>query len=310
LTQHDQAGYCPAFFLTLEIEPMKYIKPARATHFMTGVTDAPWRDLSGPTWAYLEPSGLWVDTGKDTASFIERNAHRLEDVTALPRDSSVADAALWLHLNRSAGRESWLRKTPPVVLIRIARGAQEHDERLASDPLAIIARLAESDSGNHYSEDECFVADRLLQEGAGIVDDDANVYAVTLAQVLALLKAYQAPAFTDAGPISLTCTVEMSEELRAAFATIQALQPGELVVATPGVSEWEVRDSDGYLVGSPEILARRDERIAELERALAGMLYEFDDGVNGGRGERVPALDHARTLVAATELKPQPPAFR
>ena len=44
-------------------------------------------------------------------------------------------------------------------------------------------------------------------------------------------------------------------------------------------------------------------RIAELERALAGVLFEFDDGVNGGRDERVPALDLARTLVPAAEVK-------
>jgi hypothetical protein len=41
----------------------------------------------------------------------------------------------------------------------------------------------------------------------------------------------------------------------------------------------------------------------ELRRALAGLLFEFDDGVNGGRGERVAALDYARTLVSPAEFK-------
>lgn len=50
-----------------------------------------------------------------------------------------------------------------------------------------------------------------------------------------------------------------------------------------------------------------ERRIEELERALAGMLFEFDDGVNGGHreshDERVAALDYARTLVKAEEFK-------
>lgn len=208
--------------------------PVGATHLMTGTTDSPWRDLSGSTWKYLNPCGEWRDTGKDTASFFERNAHRLESVSA-ERDSSVADAALWLYMNRSAGRETWLRKTPSETLVRVARGAQEIDERQANDPLAIIRRLSEGDSGSYYSEAECFVADRLLQEGAAVIDDDANVYAVTLAQVVALLKAYQAPSFSEAGPMTLSVTVGMTDELREAFGKLEAYGPGELVVATPGV---------------------------------------------------------------------------
>ena len=42
-------------------------------------------------------------------------------------------------------------------------------------------------------------------------------------------------------------------------------------------------------------------RAALLETALAGLLLEFDDGVNGGRDYRVPALDLARTLVNPKE---------
>ena len=45
-------------------------------------------------------------------------------------------------------------------------------------------------------------------------------------------------------------------------------------------------------------------RIELLEKVLAGLLFEFDDGVNGGQETPVPALDLARTLVDAAELKP------
>lgn|GEM_PF-3963171 len=50
-------------------------------------------------------------------------------------------------------------------------------------------------------------------------------------------------------------------------------------------------------------------RIANLEQALAGMLHEFDDGVNGGRAERVPALEFGRTLVKAADYAPRPVIF-
>lgn len=45
-------------------------------------------------------------------------------------------------------------------------------------------------------------------------------------------------------------------------------------------------------------------RIELLEKVLAGLLFEFDDGVNGGQETPVPALDLARTLVDAAEFKP------
>lgn len=42
-------------------------------------------------------------------------------------------------------------------------------------------------------------------------------------------------------------------------------------------------------------------RVAELERALGGMLFGFDDGV--GRDWSAPLLDYARTLTHAVEFK-------
>lgn len=314
-------------------------QPAGATHLMTGdnISD-PWRDLSGLTWRWADARGVWRDTGESSQAFIERNAYRLLDV-ASERDSSVADAALWLHMNRSAGRETWLRKTSGDTLVRIARGAQENDERQANDPLAIIRRLSEGDRENDYSEAECFVGEHLIQLGAEHLDDDANVYGVTLYQVVRLLTDYQAPAFTDdapptidldasawqsikeaasqspwmpseymmsewvsdvcgflrapaalpgASPITMTCTVEMSEELRAAFATIQALEPGELVVATPGV---------GALVPQPS---------TTLLRECVELLSMYDAG--GGSREGL-AVEELRTLIAARPA-PQPPTSR
>lgn len=47
-----------------------------------------------------------------------------------------------------------------------------------------------------------------------------------------------------------------------------------------------------------------EQRNADVERALSGLLFEFDDGVNGGRDEPVAALDYARTLVDGAEFKP------
>lgn len=38
-----------------------------------------------------------------------------------------------------------------------------------------------------------------------------------------------------------------------------------------------------------------------LRAALAGMLFEFDDGVNGGTESPLPVLNHARTLVDAKQ---------
>ncbi|CAI8768058.1 hypothetical protein [Pseudomonas serbica] len=50
-------------------------------------------------------------------------------------------------------------------------------------------------------------------------------------------------------------------------------------------------------------LNAQDERVALLEKVLAGLLFEFDDGVNGGREIPIPALDLARTLMDAAEFK-------
>lgn len=263
-------------------------QPVGATHLMTGSQIRnPWRDLSGPTWRWLSDGGEWIDTNEPSSAFFERNSYRLQAL-AVERDSSVADAALWLHMNRSAGRETWLRKTSGDTLVRIARGAQENDARQANDPLAIIRRLSEGDSGSYYSEAECFVADRLLQEGAAVIDDDANVYAVTLAQVVALLKAYQAPSFSEAGPMTLSVTVEMGDDLKAAFAQLEAYGPGELVVATPGV---------GALVPQPS---------TTLLRECVELLSMYDAG--GGSREGL-AVEELRTLIAARPA-PQPPTSR
>jgi hypothetical protein len=48
------------------------------------------------------------------------------------------------------------------------------------------------------------------------------------------------------------------------------------------------------------------ERVAELETALGGMLFAFDDGV--GRDWSAPLLDHARKLCKAIEFQPAPAA--
>lgn len=41
--------------------------------------------------------------------------------------------------------------------------------------------------------------------------------------------------------------------------------------------------------------------VVELTGVLAGMLFEFDDGVNGGTESPLPVLNHARTLVDAKQ---------
>jgi hypothetical protein len=46
-----------------------------------------------------------------------------------------------------------------------------------------------------------------------------------------------------------------------------------------------------------------EARVAELERALGGVLFDFDDGVNGGAPERVASLDFARKVCPAVEFK-------
>ena len=51
-------------------------------------------------------------------------------------------------------------------------------------------------------------------------------------------------------------------------------------------------------------LNAQDERMDLLEKVLAGLLFEFDDGVNGGREIQVPVLDLARTLMDAAEFQP------
>ena len=45
-----------------------------------------------------------------------------------------------------------------------------------------------------------------------------------------------------------------------------------------------------------------DQRIDDVERALGGMLFAFDDGV--GRDWSAGLLDHARKLTKAVEFKP------
>jgi hypothetical protein len=49
-------------------------------------------------------------------------------------------------------------------------------------------------------------------------------------------------------------------------------------------------------------LNAQDERVDLLENVLAGLLFEFDDGVHGGQESPVPALDLARTLIDAAEF--------
>jgi hypothetical protein len=49
-------------------------------------------------------------------------------------------------------------------------------------------------------------------------------------------------------------------------------------------------------------ITRRAQRIKELETALGGMLFAFDDGV--GRGWSEDLLDFARKLIPALEFKP------
>lgn len=56
-------------------------------------------------------------------------------------------------------------------------------------------------------------------------------------------------------------------------------------------------------VYSRETVEALANRIAELERALGGMLFDFDDGVNGGCSERLPSLDFARKTCTAVEFK-------
>lgn len=262
-------------------------QPVGATHLMTGTTDSPWRDLSGSTWKYLNPCGEWCDTGKDTASFFERNAHRLESVSA-ERDSSVADAALWLYQNREQVSEGWLRGISVSNLVNAESMARTHDKAAAGTPLAIIRRLSEGDRENEYSEKEHFVADHLLQLGAGCLDDDANVYGVTLYQLVRLLTDYQAPAFTKASIMSLSVTVGMTDELKAAFAQLEAYGPGELVVATPGVAPLAPQPSTTLL------------------RECVELLSMYDTG--GGSREGV-AVEELRALIAARP-DPQPPTSR
>ena len=48
-------------------------------------------------------------------------------------------------------------------------------------------------------------------------------------------------------------------------------------------------------------ISRRTQRVRELETALAGMLFAFDDGV--GREWSEDLLDFARKLTAAKEFK-------
>lgn len=70
----------------------------------------------------------------------------------------------------------------------------------------------------------------------------------------------------------------------------------------------EIKESTAYrgsLLGRTEQrLADAERRNVDVERALSGLLFEFDDGVNGGRDEPVAALDYARTLVDGAEFKP------
>lgn len=50
-----------------------------------------------------------------------------------------------------------------------------------------------------------------------------------------------------------------------------------------------------------KLTVEREESDADVRDLLAAPLYEFDDGVNGGRDEPIPALDAARKIVDAKE---------
>lgn len=125
----------------------------------------------------------------------------------------VADAGLWLYMNREQVSEGWLKAISASNLVNAESMARTHDKAAANTPLAIIARLSSGDSENEYSEDECFVGEHLLQLGAEHVDDDANVYAATLYQIVTLLKNYGAPSFaspwrTDTPPYDVEVLAE------------------------------------------------------------------------------------------------------
>ena len=114
------------------------------------------------------------------------------------RDSTVADAAQWLYLNRDAVSPGYLSAQSGANIVEVAKYAKAYDEKASREAPALIRKLAASDSGNHYSETEHFVAEYLLQNGAEILDDDATVFGVTLETVIRLLKDYKAPLFVEA----------------------------------------------------------------------------------------------------------------
>ncbi|NUU37619.1 hypothetical protein [Pseudomonas sp. C2B4] len=63
------------------------------------------------------------------------------------------------------------------------------------------------------------------------------------------------------------------------------------------------RDNRSGVIDALQLrLNAADQRIDELERALGGMLFEFDDDV--GREWSVDLLDFARNQAKAVELKP------
>lgn len=102
--------------------------PIGATHYMTGEgVTSHWRDLSGPTWKWLDAFGKWKDSEDCAQSFLERNANRLHAVGA-DRDSAVADAAQWLWLNRCTVTPCMLDRAPGRAIVWAFEAATRIEE--------------------------------------------------------------------------------------------------------------------------------------------------------------------------------------
>lgn len=77
---------------------------------------------------------------------------------------------------------------------------------------------------------------------------------------------------------------------------INTAEPGERIHVALSDPEMQRAYDAGEPFKTPDEL-----RIDELERALAGMLFAYDDGV--GQDWSAPLLDSARKLVKAEEFK-------
>lgn len=79
--------------------------------------------------------------------------------------------------------EHYLRKPEEGDALAIGNGIHTY----------LVHKLAMTDVGKDYSEDECFVADAVHQFGFETLDDDASVYGCTLGQLVELMRAYGVP---------------------------------------------------------------------------------------------------------------------